>query len=188
MEKLQFFYNEKVYDPHYGYPDCLTVADALLRKAPRSNLKVLDLGCGAGHLGLSLKFMHPDIDLTLCDIDKEAVKIAKRNARDLKLKATVKKAGIEEAKEDYDIIITNLPSFTDEQMKDTPHKKEHVYDPHLKLYKELFDTAKAPIIVHEIQEKRKGEAHLIATGRGYVEILAIDHANAWLKKKPILSL
>src|SRR3989344_2845842 len=51
------------------------------------NWKVLDLGCGYGIIGISLKLFFPNIDLTLSDINERAIFITKKNLMMHKLKA-----------------------------------------------------------------------------------------------------
>lgn len=179
LEEVEFTYNKKTYDPRYTHPDAIVVADALIRKS-RPNLKVLDLACGVGNIGLSLKYMHPELDLTLCDISAEALKLAKHNSKRLGLKATFKKCDML-PQGDWDMIVTNLPSYTKEQLSDSHSPKRTVLDEGLGLYKQLFDSSSAPVIVHEMQLKRQHEIELIANSRGWDKILKTDYAYAWLK-------
>ncbi len=43
--------------------------------------KVLDLGCGIGVIGISLKKLNPQISLVMSDVNKAAVKLAGMNAK-----------------------------------------------------------------------------------------------------------
>ena len=179
LKRIQIYYNSDVYNPEYTSPDPIFVADALIRKALAVGLKVLDLGCGSGVLGLSLKAMHYSIDLTLCDIDEKALKVAKRNSKALNLPAKfIQSDMFSNIDEKYDLIITSLPSFKKDQPTSQP--SHTVYDPTLKLYKELFKHAPSDIIVLELQKSRQNRIPTIT--KGWMEILKTDYAYAFLRK------
>lgn len=50
---------------------------------PSGPPKVLDVCTGSGCIGISLAFYHPELDLTLSDISKEALAVSKTNAERL---------------------------------------------------------------------------------------------------------
>lgn len=90
------------------------VESALIELKERHDLEspaVLDLCTGSGCVGLSLKSLAPHIQVTLTDISREALEIARRNARDLELDARFCHgdlyAAIRLAK--YDLIVSNPP-------------------------------------------------------------------------------
>lgn len=63
---------------------------ALLTKAVPKNLnltgeqlKLVDVGTGSGNLGISAKLAHPELNITLIDISRHALKIAAENAQQL---------------------------------------------------------------------------------------------------------
>ena len=71
--------------------------------------EVLDLGCGYGFIGLTLKKIF-DIDLTMVDINKRAIHLAKMNAKSNNLKAEILLSdGFENITQNFDVIITNPP-------------------------------------------------------------------------------
>ena len=51
----------------------------------KSRHRLLDMGCGSGCLGLSIKLARPDWHVSLSDISKNALDVAKRNAGRLQL-------------------------------------------------------------------------------------------------------
>jgi len=72
--------------------------------------KVLDLGCGTGVIGLSLKIMNPAIKLTLSDINSRAVSVARKNFLENKLKGKFTVSdGFEKLQGKYDLILLNPP-------------------------------------------------------------------------------
>ena len=73
--------------------------------------RVLDLGCGSGAIGLTLKSILKDSEVTLVDISKEALEVAKLNANNLNLDVTfIESDWFSNVKlEKYDIIVSNPP-------------------------------------------------------------------------------
>ncbi|MCA9961069.1 MAG: methyltransferase [Anaerolineales bacterium] len=72
----------------------------------------LDVGCGVGVLGLSVKKVNPQIELVLQDRDALAVAFAARNARLNKLRDVVVQGGLAfqaVAGRRFDLILCNLP-------------------------------------------------------------------------------
>jgi len=74
------------------------------------NWKVLDLGCGYGAIGISIK-KALKIDLYMTDVNKRAVKFAKKNAKYNKIEATILQGDKYEAVENqtFDAILLNPP-------------------------------------------------------------------------------
>ena len=75
------------------------------------NPAVLDLCTGSGCVGLSLKSLAPRIRVTLTDISREALEIARRNARELELDAKFCHGDLYAAVrlDRYDLIVSNPP-------------------------------------------------------------------------------
>ena len=97
-----------------------------------TNLKVVDLGCGSGVIGLTLKKMNPSLDLDLIDISLNALNVAKNNAKNLELNCNFKQNDfLKKLEEKYDVIISNPPYIkNNEQVEDIVKNNE----PHLALY------------------------------------------------------
>ncbi len=74
-------------------------------------IKILDLGCGSGALGISLaKNLNKKYELTLADISGKALKVAKTNARKQKISANFVKTNLmSNLNQNFDIILANLP-------------------------------------------------------------------------------
>lgn len=73
-------------------------------------LKIIDLGTGTGCIGLTLKRLIPELDVTLVDINEKALEVARQNAAKQNLDVSVVKSNFLEQIEDrYDIIISNPP-------------------------------------------------------------------------------
>ena len=94
--------------------------------------KVLDLCCGSGAIGLSIKSRINNADITMSDISKEALTIAYKNTQDLRLDSKIIESDLfNSIKEKYDCIISNPPYIKDdEEIEDIVRNNE----PHLALF------------------------------------------------------
>ncbi len=99
------------------------------RKFPR----VLDLCCGTGAIGLSVKHFRPDSDVTLTDISDEALSLTQENAKRLSLAVNVRQGDLFEAVrgEKYDFVLSNPPYLTKRDMDEL--MREVRYEPQLAL-------------------------------------------------------
>ena len=94
--------------------------------------RVIDLGCGSGAIGLTIKKKCPELDVTLLDISPLALEVAKENAASLELDVCFIQSDMwSEVDEKYDIIISNPPYIrNDEEIQDIVRDNE----PALALY------------------------------------------------------
>ncbi|OOC47680.1 SAM-dependent methyltransferase [Thermosipho sp. 1223] len=92
--------------------------------------KVLDLGCGYGVIGITLKKENPNIDLYMSDINERAVEFAKINAKNNNVNAVVKQGYLFEVwqGEKFDHIISNPPIVAGKKvwMELIEKSKEHL--------------------------------------------------------------
>lgn len=96
------------------------------------NLDIVDLGTGSGCIGLTLKKNIPESSVTLVDISKNALEVAKENADSLNLDVELLHNDmLEGIDKKYDIIVSNPPYIKlDEEIEDLVKDNE----PHLALY------------------------------------------------------
>ena len=111
-QSLQFKTSQELFSSH----DVDTGTRQLLRTIVESDLpvlkKVLDLGCGYGPLGLTLKALHPASEVHLVDKDALALEYSRQNAVLNKLEGVqiYGSLGYDEIKSnDFDLIISNIP-------------------------------------------------------------------------------
>jgi len=80
---------------------------------PTKSIKLLDLGCGYGFLGISLAKAFPEISVFLTDINELAVKLTRENCKlnNVQRNTRVRQGHLYEPikQEKFDIIITNPP-------------------------------------------------------------------------------
>ena len=81
-----------------------------LRQRP-GEPEVLDLCAGSGCIGLSLASLAPHARVTLADVSREALDVARDNMRILGLKTELRQGDLFEAVDDrrYDVIVSNPP-------------------------------------------------------------------------------
>jgi len=155
-EKLKIYYNDRVYSPEYSSLEPIWLADKLINDGGREDLSVLDVGCGSGVLGLGIKKLHPKAQVFLSDVDPEAVRVAKLNSKRLGLPVVVYDADML-PDGNWDIIVANLPTYSEEDMEQDLHGPFDAYyagEP-LAFYEDLFSSAKGrcKAIICECQEK-----------------------------------
>ena len=106
-----------------------------LDKDPR----ILDLCCGTGCIGLAVASRVKDARVTLADISKEALAVAKKNITLNKLSGRVSCVQADALAEPaaflgkFDMIVSNPPYITGDEMKVLPDSVKD-FEPHLALY------------------------------------------------------
>ena len=106
----------------------------LVANAKPVPLKVLDLGCGSGVIGLSLAAAWPDSQITLADVSKDALSLARENAESLHLTniTFVETSLFSSLHDHFDLIVANLP-YVPEADRDSL-SPEVMHDPALALF------------------------------------------------------
>lgn len=133
QQQLQFKVSQELFsslDVDHGTQRLLR---SLLFENILSYGKVLDLGCGYGPIGLSLKKSCPSAEIHLVDIDALALEFAKENARLNGIKENKKDINIyaslgydQVTDNDFDLIACNIPAKIGDQaiqhiLKDARH-------------------------------------------------------------------
>lgn len=185
-QPLKFYYNTKVYSPQYSSLDPVWLADKLIKDGEMPKARVLDVGCGAGVLGLSLKSLQPETEVMLTDLDPEAVRITRLNAKRLGLEAGVYQTNLLPPLGNWQIILTNLPTYNAKQMVEEPlYGPETAYNgggDGLHLYEELFKQARGrcKALVCECQTARQRRFLQLAETYGYTLLLKTKYGFAFL--------
>ncbi|MBQ7971008.1 MAG: peptide chain release factor N(5)-glutamine methyltransferase [Clostridia bacterium] len=87
-------------------------------------IKVLDLCTGSGCIGIAVKKLLPQAEVTLVDISALALEVAKQNAEQNEVEVTIEKWDILQGipffleKERYDVLLSNPPYIKSEDLKD----------------------------------------------------------------------
>lgn len=162
----KFIINENVLIPRFETEE---LVDYTIKKAKElftEPVEIIDLGCGSGVIGLSLKNNLSTKSVDLVDISDEALKIAKENANNLGLNVNFIHSDMwKNINNKYDIIISNPPYIkTTEEIEEIVKENE----PHLALYagEDGLDCYKK--IFSNIKEHMKDKC-LIALEIGYTQ-------------------
>lgn len=130
---LKFIVNKNVLIPRFETEELVEQVVEYTKDLNKDKIKILDLGCGSGAIGLTLKSILKDSEVTLTDISKEALEVAKLNANNLNFDVTfIESDWFSNVKlEKYDIIVSNPPYIrTDEEIEEIVKNNE----PSLALY------------------------------------------------------
>ena len=164
---LKFKVNENVLIPRFETEELVENIKNYLEKKNITNPKILDLGCGSGVIGLTLKYFFKDADVTLVDISDEALKVAKENANNLNLDVNfIKSDWLSNVPIDkYDVIVSNPPYIMiNEEIEEIVKNNE----PALALYGGVDGLDCYRKILKDINRYLK-EDYLIAFEIGYLE-------------------
>lgn len=119
-----------------------TLIDAISLK--KDKLKLLDLGCGYGVIGIILKDKYPNIILTQTDVNLRALELAKINAETNYIESNIFYSdGFEKINEKFDVITLNPPIRSG---------KENVF----KLYKGAYESLNKDGELYIVIQKKQG--------------------------------
>ena len=128
--KNKFYIKETVLDPR---PESELIVE-ITKNNLFGGMKVLDLGCGSGCIGLSLYHENPKIRLFLSDYSEKALNIAKKNAENLGFACKFFHSNLfEKIRGKFDLIVANLPYIEKERFS-ILQKEIILYEPHNALY------------------------------------------------------
>lgn len=135
---LTLYVNEHTLIPR---DDTCAVAALAIQQALFLNQdpRILDLCCGTGCIGLAVASRVKDARVTLGDISKEALAVAKRNIQLHKLGGRVSAVQMDALAEPaaflgkFDLVVSNPPYVTEAEMQTLPDSVRD-YEPHLALY------------------------------------------------------
>lgn len=113
----------------------LTLSTLRAQHSELRTLHLLDVGCGSGCVGITLKLENPTLNVTLSDISTKALQIAQQNAKRLSAKVDFTQSNLLShllvfSFSHFDFIVANLP-YVDKNWKTSPELK---HEPELALY------------------------------------------------------
>ena len=140
--------NENVLIPRYETEYLVEKTIKYSKNLFNKKVNILDIGTGSGAISVALK-KEIDSSVTACDISKNALEVAKNNAKLNNIDITFIESDIfKNIKDKYDIIISNPPYVSEnEEIMESVYK----YEPHLALfaddnglyfYKKILEQAK----------------------------------------------
>ncbi|QJG67275.1 peptide chain release factor N(5)-glutamine methyltransferase [Mycoplasma phocoenae] len=175
FNKTKINVNKNVLIPRYETEELLNIFHSNESISTKSTAKVLDMCAGSGCIGLSLKNNFPLLDITLADIDSEAIEQIKLNAKELEMNVNIIQSDLfSNINEKYDYIISNPPYIPyTEQLSDSVLKHE----PHQALFAKDNGYYFYDIIIKNMNN------YLTKNGKLYLEIS--DHIFPLMKEKTI---
>ena len=182
----EFIVNEKVLIPRFETEELVENTITKINEMfDNKNIKILDIGCGSGVIGLTLKKFFPESNVTLVDISKEALEVAKENAKRLNLEVNFIESDVFQNVYDiYDVIISNPPYIMDdEEIEDIVKENE----PHIALYagKDGLDCYKK--IMQDIK-RHINNKYLISFEIGRYQAPSIISMANYFLSKPIVEV
>lgn len=120
--------------------------------------RLVDVGTGSGILGITAKLEHPELDVTLLDISKAALNVAKKNARALQADvATLESDLLSAYPYTPDIVLANLP-YVDKSWQRSP---ETEHEPTLALFADHHGLALIEQCLHQLSSRQKTGGYAI---------------------------
>lgn len=121
--------------------DTVAVAELAIRQGMflDQNPRILDLCCGSGCIGLAVASRVKDAKVTLADLSKEALAVAKKNVQRNRMGGRVSYFQADATKPapsflgKFDLIVSNPPYVTGQEMQELPGSVKE-YEPHMALY------------------------------------------------------
>lgn len=134
---FELFVNENVLIPR---PETEELISLIINENKKVNPTILDIGTGSGCIPIALKKEISHSDISAVDVSKEAIKVAKKNAKNLKTNIQFKVVDILDQKQwnqfpQFDIIVSNPPYIPNKE-KSLIESNVLDYEPHLALFVE----------------------------------------------------
>ena len=124
-----FYVNTNVLTPR---KETELLVEEIIKDYKDKKVNILDIGTGSGCIAILLK-KHLNANVTALDISKKALKVAKKNAKNLKETITFIKSNLfEKVNETFDVIVSNPPYIKSEEINSLQEEVKN-YDPHLAL-------------------------------------------------------
>ena len=127
-----FIVNKDVLIPRFETEELVENTIKLIKEKFNYPVNIIDLGCGSGCIGLSLKKKLENVNVTLLDISDKALSVAKTNAKNLDCDVNFLLSDMwDKVDNKYDVVISNPPYIrNDEEIEDLVYNNE----PHLALF------------------------------------------------------
>ena len=127
-----FKVNKNVLIPRFETEELVENTIHLIKEYFDYPINIIDLGCGSGVIGLTLKKKLSNVEVTLLDISNEALNISQENAKLLDLDVNFIESDMwDKVDGKFDVVISNPPYIrNDEEIEDLVFNNE----PHLALF------------------------------------------------------
>ena len=121
-----FKVNKNVLIPRFETEELVEKTIQYINKYFKLPIKIIDLGCGSGCIGLTLKKKLENVSVTLLDISSDALKVAMDNAKSLDCNVDFILSDMwDNTNDKYDVIISNPPYIrNNEEIEDIVRNNE----------------------------------------------------------------
>ena len=159
--------NKNTLIPRFETEELVENTIKLIKERFNTPVDILDIGTGTGCIGITLKQELNDVNVTISDISKKALRVAKENKKDLDINI-IHSDLLNNIHDKYDVIISNPPYISHEEnimdlvKNNEPHLALYADDNGLYCYEEILKTCKKNLkdnflIAFEIGETQKDE-------------------------------
>jgi len=145
-------------------PESETLIELLKKVVPRNasllkdTLRLVDVGTGSGSLGITSKLLFPELNVTLVDISRHALKVAEKNARVLEADVDIIQSNLLASYPfTANIIVANLP-YVDPEWERSP---ETDHEPSEALFAGNHGKALIYELLIQTQSKLADGGHII---------------------------
>lgn len=169
--------SNKVLIPRFETEEVVLKAIEIIETYFAGDIRIIDIGCGSGAIGIALKSKFKNSSIDAVDISKDALKITKENAGLNNLDIHVYKSNLlKKVKGKVDVIVSNPPYISKEEyvegivLKNEPKRALFAKQNGLYFYEKIMKQAKSKLnkefaIIFEISYNKK--ALLEALARKY---------------------
>ena len=111
-----FYINKDVLIPRFETEELVENTINYIKERFPGNIKILDIGCGSGVIGLTLKKYIKDAKIDLVDISSKALDVARINAKKMNLEVDLIESDLfSNVEGKYDVIISNPPYIGEDE-------------------------------------------------------------------------
>lgn len=131
--KYNFIVNQNVLIPRFETEELVYNTIEYIKNNFSEDIKIIDVGCGSGVIGITLAKEFPNARVTCLDISSDALNITRENAKRLNVNDIniIKGNMLDDVRDKYDVVISNPPYIAiNEEIDDIVKNNE----PHLALY------------------------------------------------------
>ncbi len=183
---IEFYVDPRVLIPRFETEELVYNTNNYIKKYFNDNIKVLDLCCGSGAIGLTLKSLNNNLDITLSDISASALEVAKINKEKLGLDVKIIESDLfTKLKDKYNVIVCNPPyiDYNDKEIEEIVLNNE----PHLALFAKNDGLEFYERILSICEEYLETE-YLIAFEIGYQQkYKVLELMNKYLKEVEVIT-
>lgn len=129
---LELIVNKDVLIPRFETEELVENTINIIKEKFNENIKILDLCCGSGAIGLTLKSKVKNSLVTMSDISEKALEVSKKNKEKHNLEVEIIKSDLfENIKGKFNVIISNPPYIKTHEEIDSMVKEN---EPSIALY------------------------------------------------------